>query len=313
MIENLTICHIVKTAGADTPGAKQDECRLAGQHEDDWHLFETCQRKLHISMTPGICTSGVSMKNVAKGERAYATLLSILCGLESRVIGETEVLGQFKIFISQKTPGEPSWFNQFRRIAQNLILDVKTIRNTYLSSTGHRSYGALTKHHVRGHRNLALIGGGHLARTILPYLGDGTHCTTLFLRDPAKAANLPPALLKDVRVRSLSHTTGLSPVDGLIIAAPLPTRQITDWISDRKLSPRIIVDLRDQGADTPLVPQSKMPPELVTLDDLFAQIEKSSQMFERQISRARKRVLSLTRERFSARHFRPFGWEDICA
>ncbi|MCF6343156.1 MAG: hypothetical protein L3J15_00565 [Devosiaceae bacterium] len=299
MIENLTICHIKKSPTQAEPVLSLDE----------WSLFETCQRKVYISMMPEIYISKAPTKSIIKGEEAYLALLNILCGLESRVVGETEVFGQFKIFVNGQSMRVPSWFNQFRRVAQDLIVDVKEIRNSYLADVGLRSYGSLTKSSVSNCKQLAIIGGGQLAKKALPYLNDGNHQISMFLRSPSKAKQIPARLSKYLEIYALDEQIALKSIEGLIIAAPLSSKQIEGWLKKTNIKPNIIVDLRDQSADKALDVDCR----LVTLNDLFAEIEKTSALFQVQIAGAKKHIIALSRKRFFSCHFRPFGWEDICA
>ena len=305
MIENLTIFHVKKSS-------KVNPLPLSN---NDWALFETCQRYIYISMIPQVDIVevtdivGFSSDQVSKGKSAYSILLNILCGLESKIIGETEVFGQFKIFINNKDIDAPSWFNQFRRIAQYLILDVKEIRNKFLSNMGLRSYGSLTKFHVNNYQHIAIFGGGQLAQKVLPYLNDGNHQICMYLRSSAKADAIPYRLKKNIQIYNLAIKTPPFPIEALIIAAPISSSEIEGWFERTNNSPSIIVDLRDLTTDIKLNVKS----HLVTLEDLFTQIEKTSNLFQNQVESAKTHIISLTQKRFSMRHFRPFGWEDICA
>lgn len=305
MIENLTIFHVKKSSGVSPLPLSNN----------DWALFETCQRYIYISMIPQVDivkitdVVGFSSDQVSKGKSAYSILLNILCGLESKIIGETEVFGQFKIFANNQGVDSTSWFSQFRRIAQFLILDVKEIRNKFLSNMGLRSYGSLTKFHVNNYKHIAIFGGGQLAQKALPYLNDGTHQICMYLRSSAKADAIPERLKKNIQIYNLTIKALPFPIEALIIAAPISSSEIEAWLKRTKTSPSIIVDLRDLTTDTKLDVKS----HLVTLEDLFTQIEKTSNLFESQVENAKTHIISLTQRRFSMRHFRPFGWEDICA
>lgn len=299
MIENLTICHIKKSS-------KVNPLALSN---NVWSLFETCQRYIYISMAPHIDIVGFSSAQISKGKSAYSILLNILCGLESKIVGETEVFGQFKIFVNNEDIDSPSWFNQFRRIAQYLILDVKEVRNKFLSNMGLRSYGSLTKFHVNKYQHIAIIGGGQLAQKTLPYLDDSTHQICMFLRSIKKANIIPERLRNNIQIYNLAITSPPFPIEALIVAAPIASNEIEVWLERTNSSPSIIVDLRDLTTDTRLDVKN----HLVTLDDLFKQIEKTSNLFQSQVENAKTHITSLTQKRFSMRHFRPFGWEDICA
>ncbi len=299
MIENLSIFHIEK----DTHDAP-----FQGSSEE-WALFETCQRKIYISTVLQNSNIDIQQAGILTGEAAYLTLLKILCGLESRIVGETEVFGQFKIFADMGQEDMPFGFERFKRIAQKLMVDVKEIRSTYLQGVGHRSYGALTEYYARKCKNIAILGAGQLAQKALPYLNAEGREINLFMRDPAKAQEMPSRLVEKVNVHKLSHNNISKNVDGLIIAAPMSTLEIERWMANSLMTPKTIIDLRDQTNDV----QMKSSGKLITLDDLFAEIEQTSLQFDDQIGNATKRIIELTKERFAVRYFRPFGWEDICA
>ncbi len=299
MIENLSICHIEKTltATASLEGAEQ------------WVLFETCQRQIFISMLPLQGMQGKFGGQFFTGEAAYSLLLNIVCGLESKVVGETEILGQFKVFVNKEQGNQPHWFKQFRRIAQDILVDAKQIRSVYLHGVGHRSYGALTAQYLTNCKNIAIVGGGQLAQKALPYLNDSGHQVSLFLRNKTRVDQIPGRLLENVKVMGLDEDADLRDAQGLLIAAPMPSQAIEQWVARSNLSAQMVVDLRAPNAHRRLVVGAK----LVTLDDLFADIETTSEIFEGRIKSARNRVLHLSRERSFIRHYRPFGWEDICA
>jgi glutamyl-tRNA reductase len=104
------------------------------------HLFhlDTCQRELWITERQSDTTGqGISTYS---GEAAYKMLLSIACGLESRVVGETEVFAQLK----------SAWRNLENSADANALLtalfeDAKFIRTNYVSGMGGQSYGTLVR------------------------------------------------------------------------------------------------------------------------------------------------------------------------
>ncbi|MCF6326597.1 MAG: hypothetical protein L3J21_04815 [Devosiaceae bacterium] len=310
MIQNLSICHIPKNSLQASEGFA--DISLDGHEcaQQDWLLFETCQRRIYISLDP--LNSANSNKiasrfcggEIYRGQVAYAKLLSVLCGLESKILAETEVFGQFKIFVSALAPD-----SRFKRIAQDLILDVRELRKSILDGIGLRSYGSISAHYVAGLKSISLIGGGQLAQKILPYLIAGEHEINMHLRSPSKASLLPKRLGENIKTYSLDDRAGFELPKGLIIAAPVASTKIKHWLQATGSSPAVIVDLRDQSADTRL----DICGRLITLDDLFVRIEKTSDLLLRKVAKARDEVDVLTKKRFLTRHFRPFGWEDICA
>ncbi len=276
----------------------------------DCLLFETCQRRIYISID---AFSRIELAQRAKifsgatyfgGQDAYLKLLSILCGLESKIIAETEVFGQFKIFAAGLAAND-----RFKRISQDLILDVRSLRKSCFGGIGLRSYGSLSGFYVKDLSSIALIGGGQLAQKILPYLKEGNHQISIYLRQPAKAALIPQRMIKNIQIYPLSDTAPVSSPEGVIIAAPVSSKNIENWLELFPSKPKIIVDLRDQTSDRRL----NLTGTLITLDDLFADMQKTSKLLLDKVEKAKNQVQILTEQRFASAHFRPFGWEDICA
>src|SRR6058998_3280093 len=75
---------------------------------------------------------------------AYRLLLEILCGLQSPMLGETQVMGQFKAFLASLGP-DHGWLN---RLGQRLLADAREIRTRYLQGLGSRSYGSAVRRYV---------------------------------------------------------------------------------------------------------------------------------------------------------------------
>src|SRR5687768_10476070 len=72
-------------------------------------VWRTCLREVLFSQAgdPLKGTAGSSLGMLVEG-RAYRLLLEILCGLQSPMIGETQVVAQFKGFLAELPP-EHAW------------------------------------------------------------------------------------------------------------------------------------------------------------------------------------------------------------
>src|SRR5437660_360192 len=82
-------------------------------------------------------------KFLIEGE-AYRTVLEILCGLQSPMLGETQVMGQFKAFPA--TLGrDQAWLN---RLGQRLLGDAREVRTLHLQGLGSRSYGSAVRRYL---------------------------------------------------------------------------------------------------------------------------------------------------------------------
>ena len=101
-------------------------------------------------------------------EDAYALLLEVLCGLRSPMVGETQVMGQFRTFLAA-VPAEHAWV---RRIGQRLLADAGAVREQHLRNLGSRTYGSAVRHRMTGIERIGIIGTGQLACEVLCFVSD---------------------------------------------------------------------------------------------------------------------------------------------
>ena len=100
-----------------------------------------------------------------EGPHAYAFLLRLACGLESKLTGETEVFGQLKQAWAQFSERGSDQAQQLAGYMQSLFRDVKDVRSRFLSNIGSASYGALVRRllDTPGERvPVLLVAAGHL-------------------------------------------------------------------------------------------------------------------------------------------------------
>src|SRR5713101_8350349 len=161
----------------------------------DWR---TCLRRVlflneteNASLITAAESEGVpaSTVEIYHGDDAYRFLLEVICGLKSPLVGETAVLGQFREFVAQAKFPNTSWGNFLRQLISNLLVDAKRVRHEHLQGLGSQSYGSMVRQHVKGLTSVALLGGGQLAREILPWLIGKTN-VRLFYRNWPHAQEL---------------------------------------------------------------------------------------------------------------------------
>ncbi len=152
---------------------KTDESRtesVAWMDRAPGFRLSTCQREFWLGEETEV-PSSVPAHAVYRGEAGYELLLRIATGLESAVLGETEILGQFKTAWNQQEAKLP---RAIRAEIHALLEDVKMIRTHYLIGLGGQSYGSLVRKLLGGKlspsQKVGLIGAGTLAQEILPYL-----------------------------------------------------------------------------------------------------------------------------------------------
>lgn len=147
--------------------------------------LNSCQRVLFVctadqleQQSPSVLRNARIFENAA----AYCLLLKVATGLESQVVGETDILGQLKeawrrsrIQPAGLDPEVDFWI-------QKIFEDAKEIRSLHLERLGGLSYGSLVRLFLRKKENaeatarpegpVLLIGAGQLAQAVAPYLAD---------------------------------------------------------------------------------------------------------------------------------------------
>ena len=169
--------------------------------------WRTCLREISFSNGAAADRSPAeSARRLSEGE-AYRVLLEILCGLQSPMVGETQVLGQFKAFLA--TLGhDQAWLG---RLGQRLLADAREIRTKYLQGLGSRSYGSAVRRHLaacssrRAHRHRqARAGSAAVSRRRRPdgrslgatrrrgLLERGRRRTARSIRSTTRSSRTPP-------------------------------------------------------------------------------------------------------------------------
>jgi glutamyl-tRNA reductase len=280
--------------------------------------WQTCLRRIlflnardNHDILEAIETEGLlpPIVEVFRGEQAYGFLLEVICGLNSPIVGETAVMGQFKEFLQNVKLPNTSWGNFLRRLASNLMIDAKRVRTRHLQGLGSQSYGSLVRQQVKGLPTVAVIGSGKLAREILPWLIGKTK-VRVFCRNLERANNLceefPEIELVPYSNSAVAWSEGEA---GLVIAAPLQADEVTRWSQSQAVSFTKCLDLRGEAATDPVIATSIVIP----LHELFAALRAERERLEGHIEAARGEIKQLVACQTQQAQFRPFGWEDLCA
>ena len=132
---------------------------------------QTCLRQvvlLQRSLLPAGSRNGSLGGELYHGAKGYQFLLELICGLHSPLLGETEVLGQFREFYLTRPFSENSWGDFLRQLTADLLRDAKHIRQQYLQRLGHRSYGSQASQWLHGLPVIGVLGAGQLVRELTP-------------------------------------------------------------------------------------------------------------------------------------------------
>lgn len=321
--------------------------------------WQTCLR--HVVVAPSeqvqefrrelstlkLTDADLSKVEILEGGVAYGRLLELICGLHSPVVGETEVLGQFKEAHSNFQQGwlernrDAAMFSAFDQVWRNwasaLMEDAKAVRSRHLLDLGSQSYGSVVRRELKAlaGSEVEVLGSGRLALDIIPFIA-AKFQVTIHCRDLVRARErLAPALTPQSRVRmrpirnessvavgtavalgaSGVATASVGPTGArvLVVAAPMTTSEILGWW--RSLgSPQFtkVLDLRAEGR-TDFIPLELVVPggDIRSLDQVFGQIELSAARAKLRREEALVEVQKLIRSRAAMAYHRPFGWDDV--
>jgi len=260
-------------------------------------VWRTCVRE--IAFVDGM-TQAPPGASAWQNEAAYAHLLEVICGLHSPIVGETEVLHQFKVFASALGADQ----QPLREVTQSLLVDARAIRARHLIGLGSRSYGSAVRRHAGNAPRIALAGTGMLAHEVLPFLVRADRRIDLWGRrdavDPLDAT---------VTYRRLDGAC--EPIEEpvvLVIAAPLSSGDIAR-LAARYRSVTQLIDLRAEGVEDP--PPAVAP--IVSLSDVFAGVQEASRAAEVRVAAAREDIRLCARAHVARVKLNPSGWHDLCA
>jgi glutamyl-tRNA reductase len=134
------------------------------------HVFslETCQRFLYISYDTHDKFEELALTSQSTklyGVEAYQYLLEIICGLQSRLLGENEIVHQFKTAYHQYRDLENKCTKTLS-LLEKLFKDAKEVRTQYLLGLGQKTYASIARKLVYGMNKkpqVLILGSGQLA------------------------------------------------------------------------------------------------------------------------------------------------------
>lgn len=158
----------------------------------DFFCLNTCQRVIYLSFKffpLNLLEKQVSAE-VYSGSKAYHHLLKIICGLESKILGESEIVHQFKTSYSEYL-NLPNRQSRLIKVLEKLFKDSKEIRSKHLLNVGQHSYAGITRILLekKSNNNLLIVGNGSMSQNLIKVLKKrfNIHITG---RNPAKVSSL---------------------------------------------------------------------------------------------------------------------------
>lgn len=272
-------------------------------------LWETCRRKIYFYLDE---TGFVAdRRGFIQGLEAESFLLEVLCGLHSPVIGETEILGQFRQFINVNAKHD--WVQKFQSRMQVWFSLIKEVREKYLYNFGSQSYGGYLRRILQNQNNVQIIGAGSLVDDVLPWLQAKN--VQVFVRNLEKA---------QIQVmKHFSHfveaggSLSLHPLENmlpssevLVIAAPISHEQLKTIVSNSTVKWKFVIDLRRDAAL--FNDHDSQIESWITLEDVMKNFSQQKDLLASRQKQALAAVEQWRLAQMDKVTLRPFGWEDLC-
>ena len=198
-------------------------------------VWRTCVREIAFVDSRAAVPSGAT---ILHDEDAYAHLLEVICGLDSPMVGETEVLHQFKVFAANI----PDDHSAFREVGHQLLADARVVRSRHLIGLGSRSYGSAVRRIVADGACVAVAGTGLLAREIVPFVVRPGRQVDLWGRRPACEGFDAGMTYRRLDVAP----PVIDAASSIVIAAPLSSAQIAR-LGRAYRDVTVLVDLRAEA------------------------------------------------------------------
>jgi glutamyl-tRNA reductase len=264
------------------------------------HCFElrTCQRTLVLSFHPNpFLYSELLEHELVTGSGAYLFLLETICGLKSKLIGENEIVGQFKeayqIYAASTLKD-----TRVLMVLEKLFKDAKDIRTQYLIGISQKTYASLTRRHIiqkAKANHVVVVGSGALAEDLINQFKKKAK-VSICARNFERAHEL--AKIHGLEVLPWERRDQLRHVP--YIANTVGTNHIIfdknffeTWSQQEN---RLFVDL---GSPSSIETHLDLDSGVVRLDDIFREGAIVHEQKERQIALAKAAMINITMKRQS--------------
>ena len=277
-------------------------------------VWETCLRKIIFCKQNQTTENFFNLKDQCKdqnykdhlhflvGAEALQFLIEVLCGLKSKIIGETEIFGQFRKFL-ETTEAKKIPLFQNQQFVQFLFQQVKEIREKHLLGLAVHSYGSLIRKKFQNEDVVSLIGYGHLAQEIIPWLKNKK--VNVYVRQATRFQNTEQIQFFELENAILQGA--------VVLAAPVQVEKLIQLFNESQDLHQII-DCRGLDQNNRSLKKSihLATENIIELKDLFQLLENEQKKILGIVpyvqSEIAKRVENYL---FKAQH-RPMGWEDLC-
>ncbi len=231
------------------------------------------------------------------GPSIFSHLLEVVCGLQSSIVGETEIQGQFRKFLETEAYIENSPLLHLRPLFNEIVAKAKVVRERHLRELGSQSYPSIVRRLCQKETRLTFLGGGLLVEDMLPWLK--TKSIDVHTRSAKNFA------FENVTSKSMQEQLA---GDVLIVAAPMTNDEIQALCANQEF--RLVLDFRGEAKFDETV-ESKGWGQYFHLEQLAAQLEKDLVKAKEKVADALVDIREFAEERDKKMIIRPQGWDDL--
>ncbi len=281
----------------------------------NYFVLSTCQRTLIIGFKQELLylAKRDPQSDIYLGENAYHFLLEVICGLKSKLVGESEIVGQFREAYSQFVK-HPAKNPLVLEILHKLFQDSKKIRSQFLTHVGQQSYAGIAKKllsQTEGNKDVLVLGSGSLAADLLKVLTKRMNITIC-----ARNEDKVDALRREFPIKILPWNQKSSWIEHskIINTIGASDQILFDNLSfhqwkKQNSSPSLFIDL---GFPSVVNTSLTNNDGLYRLEDIFGKGVALDQLKNNKIALAKEEIKNLVAKRKKTFYLQnPFGWEEL--
>ena len=281
----------------------QKENRFKGEIEElvGWH---TCMRSIYIGdqrLIPMSAFYSLSDYEIYTGYKAYSVLLEIVCGIRSKLFGETEIQYQFNERFSKKNLPNSPFTESLLKLKNQILEHVKQIRSEFIKGKGRLTYGGIADSLLPGDTSVAILGTGQLSESMIVHLLKKNRKITVVGRNTERL----DFLKKKFNVKTSDYSNFKVESHSIVIANPYVPEDLHEQLSYNS----IVLDFRGEKVEIEQFNHPKI--KYYSFEYILNQIQKTKDNENILKSIVLKRILELTNERENQVIQYPNGWDDI--
>jgi glutamyl-tRNA reductase len=267
----------------------------------DWH---TCMRSVYIGdqrLTSMSAYYSLSDYEVFTGYKAYSVLLEIVSGIRSKLFGESEIQFQFNERFSKENLLYSPLTESILKLKNHILEHVKQIRSEFIKGKGRQTYGGIADSILPGNINLAILGTGQLAESMIVHLLKKNRKVSIVGRN-TKRLNF---FREKFNILTLDYNNFHPSFHSIIIANPHLPENLIQKLTENS----IVLDFR---ADE-IIKNNIISDEILyfSFQSILSKIQATKENEEFLKPQIINRIHELTEERENEVLQNPNGWEDI--